>query len=137
MHLGVGGIDRDVQVPGIGVHEPGGVFLVEGGAVGRDTGVNAVLMTELHQVEEARLDEGLSPAEADREGADEVLDAQEGILPLLDAHLVLVVGKPPVLTVAAFHIAPLVHQTIERDRASHVLADVEIEFFGKVIVSMF
>ena len=66
------------------------VFPVERRTVGCDAGMNAVLVAEHHQVQEAGFDEGLAAAEADRVGADEVLDAQQRLLPLLNRHLVLV-----------------------------------------------
>ena len=98
----------------MGLNELDRVFLVERRAVGGDAGVNPVLVAERHQVDEARLDERLAAAEADRKRADKVLDAQQGRLPLFNRHLIAILRQPPVFAVAALHVAALVHDAVER-----------------------
>ena len=126
MQLGKRGIDRDVQVPGLRLDELGRIFLVQCRAIGRHACVDPVLMAERHQVDEARLDERLTAAEADRERADKVLDAQQGLLPLLNGHLILVVRQPPVLAVTAFDITPLVHHPVKRHGFREVFSRMNV-----------
>ena len=90
VQLGVRGINRNVQVPRVALDQFDRVLAVERRAVRCHSGVNPVLMAKRHQIDEPRLDEWLAAAEADRVRAHEVLDAQQGRLPLLDRHLVAI-----------------------------------------------
>jgi hypothetical protein len=130
--MGIGRIDRDVDV-----HRSGRYYLPrylgsEAGAIGDNASRDAFIRAELEEIDEPFLDKGLAAVELDGEPAEELTKASEAGLPFFDGHLVFVSWEPPEEAVAALVVALLVNLASHDDGSSPVNASGQIEMFLQV-----
>jgi hypothetical protein len=136
VHLRFGRVERDVEVERTRGHERLHVLFVQQRAVGRHARQNVVVAAEAQEVDKSFFDKGFAAAEVDREAPGELLDAEQGFLPLLDGHLRNVLRLPPVFAVAALAVAALVDESVEGDGAGEIDAVVDVERLGERVARM-
>ena len=129
MDFSVVRVDRYVDVKRFGGNRAvDHFFIAEGPAVGGDSPFQSVFTAERNEVHEAFFEVGFTAGKLDVEVTDEVLEVEQGLLPIVDGHVVAIIGLPPIFAVTALVVAALNYFAVDRHRHRYVAASPRIDF---------